>query len=520
MRVFVRTKTALVTGLVTLTATILPAAPPSATSHASATPLHAAPAHAAAGPSGDGSRELWLARLLAGSTHGADAWRHLRVLDRIAAQNGGVRATGTPGFEASARYAAKVLTAAGYRVHRQQVPYTDYQIDAESAAVTAPAARQVRAMVMRWSPVTPPGGLDAHLVVPRATAGDAAGCSAADYDGLPVAGSIVLVRRGSCGYTAQQRVAAGLGARAMLIYLDTPSPDNIYRLHAFDPKAFTIPVASVTQTQAEQLAQETAQHQVRLRLDLRGHGVAGVTTNLIAETRGGSDDRTVMAGAHLDSVSEGPGINDNAAAAAALMATALRLAPHQDKVRHKVRFALWGAEELIDIGSNYYVHNLTPAERAKIALYLNFELIAAPNGVRFVLDGDASEQPPGTPPGPAGSQVAEKVFKDYFDHAGLPYESHDLRAVGSDHEPFVAAGIPVGGLNGGVLGVKTAAQAARFGGTAGQLYDHCYHQTCDTIGNLDRRALGENVPAIAWAVGRFALDVSDLPAAGAREQRP
>ncbi|MEV0660621.1 M28 family peptidase [Actinomadura luteofluorescens] len=456
---------------------------------------------------------------MAGSTSGGDAWRHLRVLDRIAAQNGGVRATGTPGFEASARYAAKVLTAAGYRVHQQQVPYTDYQIDAESATVTAPAARQVRALVMRWSPVTPPGGLDAHLVVPRATAGDAAGCSAADYDGLPVAGSIVLVRRGSCGYTAQQRVAAELGARAMLIYLSTPSPTNIYRLHAFNPPAFTIPVASVTQAQAEQLAQEAAQHQVWLRLDLRGHAVEGVTTNLFAETRGG-DDRTVMAGAHLDSVTEAPGINDNAAAAAALMATALRLAPHQDKVRHKVRFALWGAEELIDIGSNYYVRNLTPAERAKIALYLNFELIAAPNGVRFVLDGDASEQPPGTPPGPAGSQVVEKVFKDYFDHAGLPYESHDLRAVGSDHEPFMAAGIPVGGLNGGVLGVKTAAQAARFGGTAGQLYDPCYHQPCDTISNLDRRALGENVPAIAWAVGRFALDVSDLPAAGAQEPRP
>ncbi|MFV2179110.1 M28 family peptidase [Actinomadura sp. LOL_016] len=444
----------------------------------------------------------------------------MRVLDRIAARNGGVRATGTPGFEDSARYAAKVLTAAGYRVHQQQVPYTDYRVDAESATVTAPAARQVRALVMRWSPVTPPGGLDAHLVVPRATTGDTAGCSAADYDGLPVAGSIVLVQRGSCGYTAQQRVAAELGARAMLIYLSTPSPDNIYRLHAFDPQAFTIPVASVTQAQAERLAREAARHQVRLRLDLRGHEVAGVTTNLFAETRGGGDGRTVMAGAHLDSVTEAPGINDNAAAAAALMATALRLAPRQDKVRHKVRFALWGAEELIDIGSYHYVRNLAPAERAKIALYLNFELIAAPNGVRFVLDGDASEQPPGTSPGPAGSQVVEKVFKDYFDHAGLPYESHDLRAVGSDHEPFMAAGIPVGGLNGGVLGVKTAAQAARFGGTAGQLYDPCYHQPCDTIGNLDRRALGENVPAIAWAVGRFALDVSDLPAAGARGQRP
>ncbi|GAA2083048.1 M28 family peptidase [Actinomadura alba] len=482
---------------------------------ATATLVATAPAAGATGPA-DGQ---WLAHRLAQTTTGADAWGHLRAFDRIADGNDGVRATGTPGFAASADYAAAVLKAAGYRVRQQAVPYADFHFDAENARQISPAARQVRTLAMRWTPVTPPGGFTAPLVVAPTTSGNVDGCSAADYDGLPVQGSIVLVRRGSCGYANQQKVAAALGARAILIYLATPSPENIYRLYAFNRPDFTIPVGTVSQAQAEALAADAAQQEVRLHLELRGHEVTGTTTNLLAETRGGRSEHTVMAGAHLDSVSEGPGINDNASSVSALLATALRLAPHQHRVRNKVRFALWGAEELIDVGSKYYVANLSSRERADISLYINFEMIAAPNFVRFIMDSDASDQPPGSPPGPPGSGAVEEVFKQYSSRVGLPFAAHNIAAVGSDHEPFMAAGIPVGGMNGGALGVKTPAEAANFGGQAGQLYDRCYHQTCDTLSSLNRQALNENVPIIAWAVGRFATDVSDVEA-GSGEAGP
>jgi Peptidase family M28/PA domain len=336
----------------------------------------------------------WLARILAKATTRADAYRHLEVFQRIADGSGGIRAAGTTGYEKSADYVARQMSAAGYRVWRQPVPYSDYKIDAECLQQLTPAARPVRALAMRWSPVTPPGGLTPHLVAPSNSGGATGGCAAADYDGLPVRGSIVLIRRGSCGYANQQKVAASLGARAMLLYMDTPSPQNIWRMHAFNRSAFTIPVASVTQQEAERLAGDATWGEVWLRLDIRGHEVSSTTSNVFAETCGGLDDPIVMAGAHVDSVTEAPGMNDNAASVAALMATAQRPAPHQRRVSNKVRFAFWGAEELGDIGSNHYVENLSPQERAKIALYINFELIASPNPVRFVVDGDASDQPP------------------------------------------------------------------------------------------------------------------------------
>ena len=61
-----------------------------------------------------------------------------------------------------------------------------------------------------------------------------------------------------------------------------------------------------------------------------------------------------MAGAHLDSVPEGPGINDNGSGVAAVLETAVQLG-NSPKVHNAVRFGFWGAEELGLIGSRNYV---------------------------------------------------------------------------------------------------------------------------------------------------------------------
>ncbi|WP_035285179.1 M28 family peptidase, partial [Actinokineospora spheciospongiae] len=82
--------------------------------------------------------------------------------------------------------------------------------------------------------------------------------------------------------------------------------------------------------------------------------------------------------AHLDSVPEGPGINDNGSGSAALLETALQLGG-SPKVNNAVRFAWWGAEELGLVGSTKYVQSLTFEQQLDIALYLNFDMIASPN---------------------------------------------------------------------------------------------------------------------------------------------
>jgi Zn-dependent M28 family amino/carboxypeptidase len=149
-----------------------------------------------------------------------------------------------------------------------------------------------------------------------------------------------------------------------------------------------------------------------------------------------------------------------------------------------VRFAFWGAEESGLIGSSRYVEALSDAEFGKLAAYLNFDMLASPNHAKFVYDGDFSDTDDGGLPLNEGAARIEREFVSYFTGEGIPTEptAFDGR---SDYDAFQAAGLATGGLFSGAEGVKTADQAAKWGGTAGQAFDPCYHQACDNIGNLD-----------------------------------
>ncbi len=232
---------------------------------------------------------------------------------------------------------------------------------------------------------------------------------------------------------------------------------------------------------------------------------AGVVTtpsaNVIADTPTGRADRVVVVGSHLDSVPEGPGINDNGSGSAADLEVALQLARLGIQPTNKVRFAFWGAEEDGLIGSAHYVANLSNKERHRIALNLNFDMVGSTNFVRFVYDGDGSAF--GTD-GPSGSGTIEDTFTDYFDSIGLPTAPTEFDGR-SDYDAFISNGIPAGGLFTGAEGIKTAEEAAIFGGTAGAPHDPCYHQACDTIDNLSSVVLDQMSDAIAHATLTFAM---------------
>jgi Zn-dependent M28 family amino/carboxypeptidase len=215
-----------------------------------------------------------------------------------------------------------------------------------------------------------------------------------------------------------------------------------------------------------------------------------------------------MVGAHLDSVNAGPGINDNGSGSAALLEVAEQMA--KVKPVNKVRFAWWGAEESGLVGSTYYVNNLSQEDRNKITLYLNFDMVGSPNHVFFIYDGDDSDAV-GAGAGPAGSAEIEKTFEAFFNLRGVPFKGTDFSGR-SDYGPFIAAGIPSGGLFTGAEGVKTAAEAALWGGTAGQAYDPCYHLACDTYANNNDTALDVNSDAVAFATLQYAMNTSDINA--------
>jgi Zn-dependent M28 family amino/carboxypeptidase len=242
---------------------------------------------------------------------------------------------------------------------------------------------------------------------------------------------------------------------------------------------------------------------LELRVAVDAEIVETETFNILADTAGRAD-RTVVVGAHMDSVSEGPGINDNGSGTAAILETALQIAASGDEPRNRVRFAFWGAEEDGLLGSEYYVSQLTKKEIKQHALNLNFDMVGSPNAVRFVYDGDGDAF---GQTGPNGSSNVEHIFEDYFASQGLATEptAFDGR---SDYFAFINNGIPAGGLFTGAEGIKTPEQAAIYGGTAGAPYDPCYHTPCDTVDNVDPVVLEQMADAIAHATLTFAETTS------------
>ena len=204
---------------------------------------------------------------------------------------------------------------------------------------------------------------------------------------------------------------------------------------------------------------------------------------------------TYVVGAHFDSVLAGPGINDNGSGTSTILEIAEELSEAGTKPRQKLRFAFWGAEESGLLGSEHYVEQLSNDEVGDLYANLNFDMLGSPNYVRFVYDGDGSHTPVA---GPAGSGQIEDIFTRYFASQGLASEPTEFSGR-SDYGPFIAVGVPAGGLFSGAEGVKTAAQQAVYGGTTGAPYDPCYHQACDTINNVSTKALFELGDAAAHA---------------------
>ncbi|MGK5683249.1 M28 family metallopeptidase [Actinoplanes sp. URMC 104] len=501
----------------------------------------AAAAPAQAGSGGSSAKDLTKSVTLAG------VLRHLVAFQAIADRNGDTRASGTPGYTRSADYVSTLMRAAGYKVTRQPFPFNFCQDTGSSFTQNAPTPTtyvdQEDYDVLECSGDGTATGtvvpVDLQLATPNTST---SGCEAADFPAT-VAGNIALLQRGTCNFGVKAANAEAAGAVGVII-MNQGNTTGADRQDLFAGTLGTpvgIPAISISYPQGVAFAGTTG-----LTVTITTETVAEVrqTENVIAESRGGDPNEVVMAGAHLDSVPEGPGINDNGSGSAGILEVALQMRHFKNK--NKLRFAWWGAEEANLVGSTYYVTNLPAAEQAKIALYLNFDMIASPNYTLGVYDGDDSAAE-GAPAGPPGSAEIEAVFQKFFADRGQATSASDFTGR-SDYGPFIAAGvgIPSGGLFTGAEVLKTEDDVAKWGGIAGQQYDPCYHQACDSltperdgadaevyaqlrrvyrlIGNINTFALDINADAIATAMATFARDTSTIPprttAAAARTVQP
>ncbi len=434
---------------------------------------------------------------------------HLRAFQRIAGPNGGNRSAGTRGYDASARYVAARMRAAGYRVRVQQFSFP-FVIDRSppvlrtlgNGGASYRAGRDIATLSYSGSGRVQAGVVAVDLVVPSPGANaSTSGCEASDFASFP-RGAVALLQRGTCFFRVKVANAAAAGAAAVVVF-NEGSPGRRELVSAtLGPPQVSIPALSASFAVGEELRNGVRNGPTGVTVELETDVLVERrrTSNVIADSRAGRADRLVVAGAHLDSVERGPGINDNGSGSAVLLEVAEQLA--STPWRNRVRFAWWGAEELGLVGSRHYVGRLSPAARRQHLLYLNLDMVGSPNYALFVYDGDGSSSRFGARP-PAGSAAIERAFTRFFASRRIP---HLETAMGgnSDHAAFAEAGIAVGGLFTGADGRKTERQAALFGGRAGQPHDSCYHRPCDTLRNVNRRALDRVAQAVAHVLGRFA----------------
>lgn len=338
---------------------------------------------------------------------------------------------------------------------------------------------------------TPSGSANAPLI-----AAQNLGCLPEDFP-PEAAEAVVLISRGECTFAEKATNALSAGAVAALVYNNVEGP----LAGTLGGVGDYTPTVGITQAAGEALlalleagTEVTAAVEVNAILENR------TTYNVIAETKGGDHDNVIALGAHTDSVQQGPGINDDGSGTIGILHVAIALSNFT--VTNAVRFLFWSAEEFGLLGSTYYVSQLnqTASEIAKIRAYLNFDMIASPNYVYAIYDGDGSSF---NLSGPPGSPEIEADFQGFYIAKGVNYTSTAFDGR-SDYGAFLENNIPAGGLFTGAEQVKTEEEALAFGGTAGIAYDENYHQAGDNIDNLAHDAFLLNTQSIANSIALYA----------------
>ena len=437
---------------------------------------------------------------------------HQAALQEIADENDGNRFSGFPGYDASVDYVVERLEAAGYDPEVQEFDYLAFEVVGPSALqqIAPNAITYVEGTDFGAITQSDPGDVTAAVTPVDLQLGlgntSTSGCQASDFAGFP-AGNIALLQRGDCTFEIKAENAAAAGAVGIVIFNqgNTTANDrnNIPAVTLTANNTSGIPVIGTTYALGVTLSQTPG---LRMRVFANTLRQTLPTFNVIAEKTGANDDNVVMAGAHLDSVLAGPGINDNGSGSAAILEVAEQLA--NVKTQNTVRFAWWGAEESGLVGSTNYVNGLSQAEKDRIALYLNFDMIGSPNYIFMTQDADQSSftAPVVVPP---GSVEIEDLFESFYTLQGEPYDDAAFDGR-SDYQAFINNGIPAGGLFTGAEVPKTAEQQAIWGGTAGEQFDPCYHEACDTFANNNDHALDVNADAVAFAILTYAYSTESV----------
>jgi Zn-dependent M28 family amino/carboxypeptidase len=476
-----------------------------------------------------------------------NVFKHQADLEAIADANGGTRDSRTPGYQASVDYVVSQLRSYGYRpqitqfnlpewVENSTPVLTRTDVDPDESYTPGTAADDDSPNVdFITFELSPSGNLTNLPVVPTndivipSPGGTTSGCEMEDFPAA-TAGAISLIQRGTCPFVQKLANAEAAGAAGVILFNEGDTAARENALFRSGPADLGIPAVLSSFAVGNELYQAYQAGQnptVSMTIDAQVND--RFLPQVFAETQGGSPNRVVVAGAHLDSVAAGPGVNDDGSGTSAQLEIAKQIAANNLVPNQKIRFMWFGGEEEGLIGSNYYASHLSQTEVNKIMVMLDTDMISSPNFARLVYDGDGSVS--GNPSGPPGSGEVERVFTDFWSSQGFASEQIPFDGR-SDYVGFTDRGIPAGGIFAGAEALKTKQQVRLYGGVAGEQLDPCYHAFCDRLSSIlgsppdevlfspssakklqgnGRRSMEQFLPALTHTLWYFAKADNPLP---------
>jgi len=447
-----------------------------------------------------------------------DLWNIMQKFQAIADANPSPadghpsRNSGEPGYKASADYVAQVMRDAGYSVQLQQYKFTYYAYTATPVFSEVSPTAHTYSLGVEWGPGQTTGSANAPLqaaggiiLPPTEQTSSTSGCTSADFSGF-VAGRIALIQRGGCNFGVKVLNAQAAGASGVVIFNEgNPGRTELLVGSMVDgndnPIIPTIPVAFVDYATGlgfyNQIQSGTAPV---MSIDIQALVDPNRDDwNVIADSKGGDVNHTVVVDAHLDAI-YGAGMLDNASGSATILDIAQQL-KNVNPLNH-LRFIWFGGEEIDLLGSAYYINTLSNNDLSHTVYDLDADVTATPNYIIGVLDPAA----PDFFGGAVTNSFPNRVYKpsliardyavQYFDSVGLNHEF--LAPSGTDAINFNNVGIPASGLLTGQDCCKTQQEVNLFGGYLGNYEGNIPSFDGGCVDNPFRWCdnLSNNVPAV------------------------
>ena len=286
-------------------------------------------------------------RLIKAATADDFAWQRLAEMT----DTYGNRLSGSENLGRAIAWAAEAMKKDGLdNVHTEKVMVPKWTRGRESAEIVDPPRHAMTILGLGGSVATPPGGLEAEVLVVesfnelRMRVAEARGRIVLFNEPFTNYADTVSYRTGSARAAAQAGAVAVLVRAVGPVGLRTPHTGSVQYQADLAP----IPAAAVSGEDANRIARLSARgRKVRVHLSLDGRSEGDVeSANVVAEIRGREKpEEVVVLGGHIDSWDVGAGASDDGVGCVVTW-EALRLMKKLGiQPRRTVRLVLWTNEE-------------------------------------------------------------------------------------------------------------------------------------------------------------------------------